>query len=199
LWIGKLGGKAEFSDAAYDILQHAMRKAEAIILTHEHFDHAAGIAHSPFFNEISARVLLTPEQAAGPELRKAGFTPEMIAKCGRLDYSGARAVFPGIVLLKTPGHLKGHQVVYVKLRNGNEFLIAGDIAWNMDNITLLRSRPLLVSLILGEDRAASAGQIRWLHDEWCGAHPEVHIIVSHDRAQQDGYEKSGVIGERFEL
>ncbi len=198
-WLAKMGKEAAFDDAAYETLQKAMRKAEAIILTHEHFDHAAGIAHSPFFSEISSRVLLTPEQAAGTELRKAGFTPEMIAKCGKLDYSGAQALFPGVVLLKTPGHLKGHQVVYVKLRNGNEFLIAGDIAWNMDNITQLRSRPLLVSLILGEDRAASAGQIRWLHDAWHRGHPEVHIIVSHDRAQQDGYVKSGMMGEGFEL
>ncbi|HON80330.1 MAG TPA: MBL fold metallo-hydrolase, partial [Spirochaetota bacterium] len=194
-----MGGQSVFNEAAYNMVQRAMRKAAAILITHEHFDHAGGIARSQFFNEISPRVLLTPEQAAGPEIKNAGFTPEMIAKCGKLSYNGLHSPFPGMVLLKTPGHLQGHQVVYVKLRNGNEFLIAGDIAWNMDNVTRLISRPLLVSLFLGEDRAAVAGQLRWLHDRWYKAHPEVRIIVSHDRAQQDGYVKSGLLGGDFEL
>lgn len=195
----KMGGEPVFNEAGYTMLQGAMRKAAAILVTHEHFDHVGGIARSPFFHEISSRVLFTPEQAAGPEMRNTGLTPGMIAKCGRLSYSGLYKVFPGMVLLKTPGHLQGHQVAYVKLRNGKEFLIAGDIAWNMDNITRLISRPLLVSLFLGEDRAAVAGQLRWLHDAWYKAHPEVHIIVSHDRAQQDGYVKSGVMGGSFSL
>lgn len=197
--VDKMGGQPVFNEAGYTMVQGAMRKAAAILITHEHFDHAGAIARSPFFNEISRRVLLTPEQAAGPEIKNAGFTPEMIAKCGRLTYNGLHSPFPGMVLLKTPGHLQGHQVIYVKLRNGNEFLIAGDIAWHMDNITRLISRPLLVSLFLGEDRDAVAGQLRWLHDVWYKAHPEVRIIVSHDRAQQDGYVKSGVMGGSFSL
>jgi glyoxylase-like metal-dependent hydrolase (beta-lactamase superfamily II) len=197
--LAKMGGESTFNEAGYTMFQRAMRKAAAVIITHEHFDHAGGIAASPFFGEIAGRVLLTPEQVSGPEMRNTGFSPEMLAKCGRLVYHGLHVLYPGMVLLKTPGHLQGHQVVYVKLKNGNEFLIAGDIAWNMDNITRLSSRPLLVSLFLGEDREAVAGQLRWLHDIWYKAHPEVRIIVSHDRTQQDGYVNGGVLGDGFDL
>lgn len=191
-------GDVQFDDAAYGALQKGMKKAAAIILTHEHFDHAGGIAKSPFFGDIMGKTLFTDEQMASPIILEAGFTGDMLAKCKKLTYDRVHVLFPGMVLVKTPGHTPGHQMVYVKLENGGEYLIAGDIAWHTDNITLLKQRPVIVSLFLGENRGNVGNQLRWLHDLTVD-HSEIHVLVYHDKAQHDGLVKGGLLGRGFEF
>ncbi len=192
------GSDFAINDDNYDILQKGLRKAAAVIFTHEHFDHVGGLALSPFFDELAGKTFLTNEQASSPDILKAGFSKEKIEKCKRLTYDGAYAVFPGIILIKTPGHTPGHQMIYVRLKDGSEYLIAGDIAWNMDNITMLKQRPLLVSFFLGENRDNVGNQLRWLHDEIYQGHKEIRLLVYHDQNQHDEYVRRGSLGNGFE-
>lgn len=195
----KMQGTVRFDDANYKMLQQGMRNATAILATHEHFDHVGGIALSPYFQEIMGKIILTEEQTASPLIIDAGFTGEALTKLRKIKYEGVYSPLPGIVLVKTPGHTPGGQMVYVRLQNGGEYLIAGDIAWNMENITSLKQRPVLVSLLLRENRDQVGNQLRWLHDEIYQAHNEIRLMVYHDWARHDDYIKKGFLGSAFEL
>src|SRR5436309_14322523 len=39
-------------------VEHAVRGARAIIVTHEHGDHVAGVVHTPFANELAPKTIL---------------------------------------------------------------------------------------------------------------------------------------------
>ncbi len=197
--IKMLKGDVSFDDAGYNLLQKGMKNAAAVVFTHEHFDHIGGMALSPFFREIAGKTMLPAEQMASPLILQAGFSQEMLTKCKKLQYEGLYALSPGIVLIKTSGHTPGHQMIYVKLKSGEEYLLAGDIAWNMDNVTELKRRPILVSLFLGENRDRVGNQLRWLHDEIYQAHKEIRLLVYHDQARQDEYVKQGLLGNGFEF
>ena len=191
--------KTAFYDARYDKMQEAMKNSSAIIATHEHYDHTDGIATSPYLDQIIGKTYFTPEQLGSPLIMDGGFTKEILEKSQKLDYKGMHLFAPGIVLIKTPGHTEGHQMVYVKVKSGKEFLIIGDIAWHSDNITGLKNRGLLVSLYLGEDRDLVANQIRWLHDKIYKGKEGIIPIVSHDLEQHQAHVKAGFIGDGFEL
>jgi len=135
------------------------------------------LAKSLFFEEIASKTLLTPEQKTGPLIEDSLFEPGALEKTGTISYERITAIAPGVVLIKTPGHTPGHQSVYVRQADGKEFILAGDIGWHMDNVRIPRGRPLLSSLLLQEDRDASASQLRWLNDmEKLG----IIVIVTHD-------------------
>jgi len=194
----KMRGSVTFNDDKSALLQQSMKNSAAILATHEHFDHVGGIAFSPFFKEIAGRIILTEEQVESSLIIDAGFTGESLAKCRKLKYEGMHVLFPGIVLVKTPGHTPGHQMIYVRLKNGGEYLIAGDSAWSMDNITALRQRPIMVSLFLGENRDRVGNELRWLHDEIYQSHKEIRLLVYHDETRHDEYVKKGLLGGNFE-
>jgi glyoxylase-like metal-dependent hydrolase (beta-lactamase superfamily II) len=162
--------------AALDRVEAAMKKASAIVFTHEHVDHVGGVAIAPDLPAIAKQVVMTREQLASPRLERAGFPSGALERLQPLDYQGLAAVAPGVVLQKAPGHSPGSQLVYVELASGQRFLFVGDIAWTRDNITLGRGRPYIAKLLMGEDRPAVAAQLRAI------AHlpDDVHVIVAHD-------------------
>src|SRR6266487_4046639 len=43
-------------------VEHAVRGARAIVVTHEHGDHVAGVVHTPFANELAPKTILTRDQ-----------------------------------------------------------------------------------------------------------------------------------------
>jgi glyoxylase-like metal-dependent hydrolase (beta-lactamase superfamily II) len=95
------------------------------------------------------------------------------------------AIAPGVVLVKAPGHTPGTQLVYVRTRDELELLFVGDVAWHRDQLARLHYRPRLVTdFFLGEDRAAVLAQFRTLH-ELTRAHPQLLLVVSHDRDQRE--------------
>lgn len=194
----KMKGDIKYDDAQYALLQKAMKNSAAIVATHEHFDHVGGIALSPFLRDIIGKTVFTEEQIANPLMIDAGFANDALTKCRKLKYEGMHVLFPGIVLVKTPGHTTGHQMVYVRLQGGSEYMIAGDIAWSMDNITELRQRPKIVSIFLGENRDQVGDELRWLHDEIYQKHKDIRLLVYHDQTRHDEYVKKGLLGGNFE-
>ncbi|MCI0570927.1 MAG: MBL fold metallo-hydrolase, partial [Myxococcaceae bacterium] len=141
---------AQFDAAGFARMQEALRRTDVVTVTHEHFDHCAGIARSPHLEDIARKVAMTEEQLHGPEAVPAGFTPEVLAKLAPLRYERMHLLRPGVVLIKAPGHTPGTQMVYVRLASGREFLLVGDVAWHMDNIRLPRMHPRLVNWLGGE-------------------------------------------------
>src|SRR5439155_9722965 len=56
-------GVAEpFDPEAAKQVERAVRGARAIIVTHEHGDHVAGVIHTPFGNELASKTILTRDQ-----------------------------------------------------------------------------------------------------------------------------------------
>jgi glyoxylase-like metal-dependent hydrolase (beta-lactamase superfamily II) len=162
--------------AAFDRVEAAMKKANAILFTHEHVDHVGGVASAADPSAIANQVVMTREQLESPRLEHGEFRPGALEHLQPLAYNSLYTVAPGVVLQKAPGHSPGSQLVYVELASGQRFLFVGDIAWSRDNITLGRGRPYLVQLLMGEDRAEVAAQLAAL------AHlpDDVHVVIAHD-------------------
>lgn len=169
---------SRFDLTAFDRVQAAMKKASAIVFTHEHVDHVGGVVTAPDPAALAKSLMFTREQLDSPRLERKDFAPGTLDHLQPLAYEGLYTVAPGIVLQKAPGHSPGSQLVYVELANGQRFLFVGDIAWNRDNITMQRGRPYIAKLLMGEDRPGVAAQLVAL------AHlpADVHVVIAHDPA-----------------
>ena len=162
--------------AAFGRVEAAMKKASAIVFTHEHVDHVGGVAAAPDPSAIAGAVMLTREQLDSPRLERPDFAPGTLDRFHPLSYDGLYTVAPGVVLQKAPGHSPGSQLVYVELAGGQRFLFVGDIAWTRDNITMQRGRPYIAKLLMGEDRPGVAAQLVALSH----LPPDVHVVLAHD-------------------
>jgi glyoxylase-like metal-dependent hydrolase (beta-lactamase superfamily II) len=177
-----VGNLASFDPAAYARMQAAMTQASLIVVTHEHMDHIGGIMAHPRLAALLPALRLTREQLAHPDLSKpAAFPAHSLDGFKPLEYEKYQAIAPGMVLIKSPGHTPGSQMVFVQTASGSEFLFIGDVAWHFRNIDVQRERARLVTLFLiKEDRTAVFGQLaalKLLHS----TQPRIHIVPGHDR------------------
>lgn len=79
-------------------------------------------------------------------------------------------------------------------------MLIGDMIWNEANLQRQTSRPLLISLVLRQDRTQTTNQIRWLHDTvYQNAQETIHLVISHDPEQRQQYIQQGLLGDTFEL
>ena len=114
-----------------------------------------------------------------------------------LDYVRYLAIAPGVVLVRAPGHTPGSQMVYVRRADGVEFLLVGDIAWQMRNIETGREKARWVTLLTGEDRNAVREELAGLSRLHTAA-PELHMIPGHDAGVIAALVKSGLLVKGFE-
>ena len=183
-----------------DIVQAALLQANLIVMTHEHGDHVAGVLRSPHRDAIAGKTLLTRAQVDtltdSPQLPEIQITEEQARDYVVIDYELLLPIAPGIVLIKAPGHTRGHQVVYIRVERGAEYLLIGDIAWLMDNVTELKLRPETTISRIGEDPAALMAQLTWLN----GILEEGVIVVpSHDDVLLTGFAREGLLGNELTL
>lgn len=191
-----------FDSAAYSRMSGALRRAALIVVTHEHPDHIGGLLAQPDLKDLLAVTRLTREQVAELQanLKSDPFAalhlPSNVFDGYRpLDYVRYQAVAPGIVLIKAPGHTPGSQMVYVRRADGVEFLLVGDVAWQMRNIETQREKARLVSL-LGEDRKKVREELAGLN-QLHAAEPELHMMPGHDAAAIDSFVKDGLLVRGF--
>jgi glyoxylase-like metal-dependent hydrolase (beta-lactamase superfamily II) len=190
-----MGGSVDA--APYAAMQAAMLQAQFIVVTHEHFDHIGGIARAPNLDAIAKATLLTPEQLSSRFIADAHFAAGALEKFKPLTYDKLFKVAPGVVLLKAAGHTPGSQIVYVRLAEGKEVLLVGDIAWWEENLRTAVSRPFLVSaLMLREDRPALKAQQRALIE--ASKDPNVTVVVGHDPPQIERLIGQGVLKRGFD-
>jgi glyoxylase-like metal-dependent hydrolase (beta-lactamase superfamily II) len=188
-----------FNEENYEIMQRAMLEAEYIVATHEHWDHVGGIAQSPYVGELLKKTVLTTEQVHGRTIKAAGFLQGTFDDYTPLEYDQYHILAPGIVLIKAPGHSVGSQMIFVRLRYGEEFLFIGDVGWNMVNIERLSNHSRMGMLLRHEDGEQLGHQIRWLYENaYNNPDEEIHLMTSHDPSQIEDYTRTGLIREKFE-
>lgn len=184
-----------FSEVNADV-QAALRQAQLIIITHEHGDHVAGVIRSDYRSELAPKTILTQDQirtltfaAQIPQIR---LTPEQARDYIVVDYEFILPVAPGIVLIKSPGHTPGHQMVYIQLSGGEEFLFIGDIGWSLANITELKLRPAETAARIKEDPQALMHQMTWIKQVM--NEDGIIVVPSHDDRLLKKYVADGLLG-----
>ena len=183
-----------------DEIQAALRRAQLILITHEHGDHIAGVIRSDYRDELAAKTILTKNQVRtlnlAPQLPEISLTPERARDYIVVDYELLLPVAAGIVLIKAPGHTHGHQMVYVRTQDYAEFLFIGDIGWTLDNITEQKLRPAGTIARVREDPQALTHQMAWIKDVMDD--DDVIVIPAHDDVLLSGFAADGTLGTRLE-
>ncbi len=183
-----------------DRVQAALLAANLIVVTHEHGDHVAGVLRSPDRDAIAARTILTEAQVrtltTAPQLPEIRVTEQQARDYLVVDYRDYMPVAPGMVLIEAPGHTPGHQMVYVRLAQGVEYVFIGDIGWLIDNVTELKLRPAQTIARIGENPEALLSQLVWLN----GLTDEgVVLVPSHDDRLLSRYAEEGLLGSDLSL
>ena len=179
-------------------VQSALLKARAIVVTHEHGDHVAGVIHTPLVAELAPKTILTRKQVemleTNPQVPELKITPSMASRYNVVDYDKYLPLGAGMALIKAPGHTPGSQTVYVALESGREYLFIGDTAWLMDGVRLAKSK---AAPFLGEDDAAVMAELKWLNELY-RTEKNLLIIVSHDDGEHKDLIKRGILGNGLE-
>jgi glyoxylase-like metal-dependent hydrolase (beta-lactamase superfamily II) len=176
-------------------VEQALVGAKAIVMTHEHGDHVAGVLRTPFFAELAPKTTLTKTQVATlenePQMPEIKITADQAARFKIIDYDKYYAFAPGIALVKAPGHTPGSQMIFVTLASGREYLFAGDIAWHMDGVRQVvgKDAPWIT-----EPANLMAAELAWLNGVMKNE-KNVVIVVSHDEDQRLDYIKQGLLGD----
>jgi glyoxylase-like metal-dependent hydrolase (beta-lactamase superfamily II) len=182
-------------------VQDALKQAKLIVVTHEHGDHVAGVIRTEQRKEIAAKTLLTREQVRTlilyPQMPEIRLTPETARDYIVVDYESYLPVAPGMVLIKAPGHTPGHQMIYVRLDSGREYLFIGDVAWTLANVTQLKLRPAITMRRINEDAAALGHQLRWIRAMM--DQEKLVVIPSHDDVLLQDLAAKQLVGEQLML
>jgi glyoxylase-like metal-dependent hydrolase (beta-lactamase superfamily II) len=187
---------SRFLDNRYARAVAALRGASLIVVTHEHYDHIATVAHSAVADELAPKTMLTRTQMASllqnPKMTQTPFESTRAGRYIVMDYDRVLPIAPGVVLIKAPGHTPGSQVVYVRLASGREVILSGDVAWHRLGIETETEKPDSASRLLAEDRTAIAGELAWLHQ---AERTGVTVVVSHDGEQLKMLARQGILRE----
>src|SRR5215475_1263674 len=178
-------------------VQDALKKANLIVVTHEHGDHVAGVIRSEARKDIAAKTMLTRDQVRTlslyPQMPEIRLTAEAARDYIVIDYESYLPVAPGIVLIKAAGHTPGHQMVYVRLESGREQLFIGDVAWTLANVTQFKLRPAATMRRISENPQALIHQLRWIKDAM--EREKLLVIPSHDDVLLQDLAAKRMIGE----
>lgn len=187
---------AHFDDAAYRLLLERIAIADQVVLTHEHKDHIMAIVRNPALASFASRLRMTESQRrellihAHPDHLR-----QILMRLPATRITRPTRLAPGIAAAPAAGHSPGSLVILVRLSGGREYLFIGDIAWAIDNIMSLKTRPRFLQWFMfdpNEDRETVLAQLRALHDIH-QSEPELVLVPSHDKLWLDGLLAKGLI------
>ncbi len=176
-------GMENFDAAAQARVDDSLRTASMILVTHEHADHLGGlaaIAATPGGAAIAAKARLNRFQIPGSQSASALPWASGLKIPATLTQDRLQLVAPGVVVIPSPGHTPGSQMIYVQFANGTELLFVGDTAPR--EVSWLERRPparLVTDFAVPQDRVALIGWLNALH-ELNRTEPGLHIIPGHD-------------------
>ncbi|MEQ1883691.1 MAG: MBL fold metallo-hydrolase [Bryobacteraceae bacterium] len=192
------GAMEPYDNVAAKRLEQAVRGARAIVLTHEHGDHVAGVVNTPFANELAPKTALTRTQLqtllTAPQMPEIKLTEDAAKRYRVFDYDKYFPLAPGIALMKAPGHTPGSQMIYVILENGAEYLFIGDATWHLDGVRQVKGKD---APWVKEDEEAILAQLTWLHG-LLESEKNLNIIPSHDDELRKQYVAKGLLGGSLE-
>lgn len=187
-----------FDAEAYKRITAALNATSLIVITHEHFDHIGGLLGQPNLKQLLGVTKLSKEQVSDERYMQPLTWP-----AGALDgyqplaYDRYAAVAPGVVLIKSPGHTPGSQLVYVKRADGTEVLFLGDVAWKQRNIDEQRQRARLVTWwFLNEDRDQVMLELKEFK-RLAEAEPNLAQMPGHDQTILDRFVEKGLLVKGF--
>jgi glyoxylase-like metal-dependent hydrolase (beta-lactamase superfamily II) len=167
-----------YNDEGFAHQQQGMREARSIIITHEHFDHAAGLLSVINEDDVVKKMFIPVAQRNSPRILEAGFDATTLARLPQVDYQDMHQLAPGVVLIAAPGHTQGNQIVFVRLADGNQYAFIGDIAWNSRNYRNRRAKTVIMNLVAHEDASLLNPQIAYFAD-LIPTSP-IHFVIAHD-------------------
>lgn len=184
---------------AFARMEAALARVDAIVATHEHYDHICALSTYEDLEGILPAVMLTEAQLRS-NVAATGFWGEggtiLRERATPLSYTGSHELAPGVILIEAPGHTPGSQWIYVQKANGQELLLVGDTAWSGRYIREGIYKSWLIASVIGEDAEQQVQHIRFLSDLQ-RTHPELTILVAHDREQWDEAVESGLVRRGF--
>ncbi len=161
----------------------AIRRADRVLLTHEHWDHSSGLRAVIGEAAVRERLWIPQAQRDSSAMREAGLTAAELADLPATGEVAMQAVLPGVVVIPMPGHTPGSQVVYVRRADGIEYLFLGDIVWNARNLRERRGKSRMISWVAGEAPGALLDQIAYFADLAAGngrTRSSWRFVVAHD-------------------
>jgi len=130
--------------------ENVPRDVVCVINSHLHFDHCGGNRLFPGVPiHVQARELADARAVDGYTIRDWVDFPE----AAYVEHDGEAEVLPGVRLLPTPGHTRGHQSVLVDTPSGL-VVLGGDVAYTF--------RELGTGTTEGQRRVLALGAPTWL-------------------------------------
>jgi glyoxylase-like metal-dependent hydrolase (beta-lactamase superfamily II) len=159
-----------------------------VIMTHLHFDHAGGTTRSDGRAIFSrARHVVQAKEwhdASHPHERNAASylqeNLKPLADAQLIDpVDGEREIAPGVRVLPTPGHTRGHQSVLLTDGNGHHVVFLGDVVPTSLHVRL----PYIMGYdldVVGTLESKRAIFERALEEKWL-------LVFGHDHEKRAGY------------
>jgi len=170
-------GFSTYDAGAQRIANSWLRSARRILFTAQDIEHIGGLIASPERAAFAMRVIVNLDQAKRISQLVPALALEKSVNQHPADYA---AIAPGVVMLQTPGHTPGSQMIFVRLANGREFLFAGDTMPMRRSLAWQKPRSRYMAEWLGnEDRAAVIGWLKGLTELQSRA-PALVIVPAHD-------------------
>lgn len=179
-WHDKFLFKTDYDQAAYDAQAKILQQSRGILITHEHWDHTGIVLDDELFEKTKAKFWITEPQLQG--IVSHGYR-DLVKKDIQL-LNQAKSPFAGISYLSTPGHSQGHQMISIQLQSGEQYILTGDIAYNYQSFEENRTRPLIASLLGGEQPFEVADQVTALSklvEKNSGKGSKLRLIPAHDQ------------------
>jgi glyoxylase-like metal-dependent hydrolase (beta-lactamase superfamily II) len=193
----EIPGAGRYDPLAYERLQAELQRVRVVLITQEVFYHLGGLSRSDQLYAIRDRIRLTEAQIRSPRLIESRFPPAVLEAMRALPCSSACSPAAGVVLVPTPSHTPGAQLIYIRLASGREYVLVGEQSITRERIEGLQALRRLDYLLAREDSACMAHLLRMLHD-LKKKHPGLHIIPVHDEPGLQAEIETGSIGDGFE-